>query len=144
MSYCCYCCSLLLFLSLALSLLKNKAQHKQLQAGIFRNLAGMATPATRARSLALYRALMRSAKAMPTYNRQEHVIHETRRDVSPALTLGLLRTCTAAALHSLTSTLLCPHCWCSSASSSIRAMLKQTRRVLTGDMSDASCTPEKA
>jgi hypothetical protein len=38
---------------------------------------------------------MRSAKAMPTYNRQEHVIHKTRRDVSPALGC-VLRACTAA------------------------------------------------
>jgi Complex 1 protein (LYR family) len=83
---------LLLLLSSSLSLSRSLAPQKQGSAKTtaswdFSHFAKMATPATRARSLALYRALMRSAKAMPTYNRQEHVMHKTRQDVSPALAL---------------------------------------------------------
>mmetsp|Transcript_10178 Transcript_10178/g.22005 ORF Transcript_10178/g.22005 Transcript_10178/m.22005 type:complete len:89 (-) Transcript_10178:732-998(-) len=38
------------------------------------------TAATRARALSLYRQLLRSAKRMPTPNRQNYVIRKTRKE----------------------------------------------------------------
>ena len=46
-----------------------------------RNKAKMApTAATRARALSLYRQLIRSAKRMPTPNRQNYVMRKTRKE----------------------------------------------------------------
>mmetsp|Transcript_3875 Transcript_3875/g.8245 ORF Transcript_3875/g.8245 Transcript_3875/m.8245 type:complete len:90 (-) Transcript_3875:197-466(-) len=40
----------------------------------------MATPASRARALSLYRQLLRGAKKMPTPNRQNFVVRKTRAE----------------------------------------------------------------
>ena len=45
----------------------------------------MATPATRAKALFLYRKLMRAAMKMPTPNRQNFVIRKTRTEFKAAM-----------------------------------------------------------
>mmetsp|Transcript_24057 Transcript_24057/g.31338 ORF Transcript_24057/g.31338 Transcript_24057/m.31338 type:complete len:102 (-) Transcript_24057:120-425(-) len=47
----------------------------------------MATPATKARAISLYRQLMRGARKMPTPNRQNFVVKKTRMEYKANLGL---------------------------------------------------------
>ena len=47
----------------------------------------MATPATRAKALSLYRKLLRGAQKMPTPNRQNFVIRKTRTEFKASVGL---------------------------------------------------------